>query len=98
MSHAGWQHKKGSLISLCLWPEQTINLDFENKTLFNNVRKYKKVFSYILSYSTLVSTTPNYLFSLEGMLVLSEKADGLLGEILQVFIILISTNYFSRPE
>ena len=22
MSHAGWQHKKGSLISLCLWPKQ----------------------------------------------------------------------------
>ena len=76
-----------------------------NKLRFRNVKLYlityenkKKVFSYILSYSTLVSTTPNYLFSLEGMLVLSEKAVGLLGEILQVFIILISTNYFSRPE
>ena len=41
MSHTGWQHKKGFLISLCLWPEQTINLDLENKTLFNNTSNTK---------------------------------------------------------
>ena len=41
MSHAGWQHKKGSLISLCLWPEQTINFILENKTLFNNTSNTK---------------------------------------------------------
>ena len=48
MSHAGWQHKKGSLISLCLWPEQNNKLWFRNTKLYLIIRQIqdkKKLYS-----------------------------------------------------